>query len=399
MSAFLQHKPGCQWILSTPHWSEIINLALNTQQDSDLTKECNNFIVKLIQGSISIDSDSCGKVIHVLISPILDCAQCFNKENKFDETKFIQTCSRTLDLLNDIGEIIHSSKHLVLYQEVTRAVEKYDFEQHCLEIHQQLNDEDAGYKVLNMLFLLSFIDSLAKSKGVAVMEYTEFLASTTKYRALRKLIFYHNTFVISNKIICNWIRYSVSTVNFCPRVRIKDKLFTTKEQFLYFQIYPILYVSMRVVGREYCLEPDDDQIRFVAMQKHFSRVLPAAFYHFYHMKSFFQQNFNFQDAIITLDNVMKCIPYYTKDEANIVLSICIYSYEDVSRINPDDEREIISDPERMVYLACIMKTIATFITEFDLNWQDSLETMTLMEITLAVLSYTEMNSNVSCLFI
>lgn len=91
--------------------------------------------------------------------------------------------------------------------------------------------------------------------------------------------------------------------------------------------------------------------------------------------------------------------FYGRSEANTIVDLLIFCYEDMINVVIEDYSNGSIFPEKTNYLANLMETIITYINQFDINWRDTIETMTVMETTMQVLSISRLATNVSMFLI
>lgn len=106
MACVLKHDSRFKWMISTNHWSEVLSLETHLEQGPNLEKDKIIFFCKLVKTSIVLNTEFCTKIIHSLISPILDFSALMRNKKNVSEEYFNLNCLPKLNLLENIMELL-----------------------------------------------------------------------------------------------------------------------------------------------------------------------------------------------------------------------------------------------------------------------------------------------------
>lgn len=397
MAAFMNHNSGCSWLVSTGNWSNILNIVMNSATNSAIANEGYKFVAKLIQESFPINPAICSNILNKMMSSLIDAGKLIEGNQPFDEKSFLENCSNHINLLDTVLERLLEGHNLRVQQAVVEYTENYEFEKFCLTLCDKIASDEAAFKISNILFLLSFLDYQWRSKMFLEVDQDEMFKYNAKFKNLRKNLLLKRSLRVYMKLLLNWVRYCKAFAHVIPKLKSRNgEVLLIQDQIVYYQLHPLFYLSIKTLGVEFTYYGVGDELRNRMVSSHFKRMSYESVYHFFNLQRFLDQTFTFEDIILVLEYINKSSAYYSRNQANIILDYCVYFLEDASILIKEDSTGLISSPTKMRCIAYLMQTIATFITEFDFNWQDTLESVTLMEITLTVISTPEVTNDVSC---
>lgn len=396
MIAFLNHKSGCEWIMNTNYWPEIIILTLASQEKSDMAKLGYKFISRLIEKTLLISPEFGLKIIYLMLLPIMDAKSSLRLENCPEDFSYHECIKPSLNLLGSIMETLLQTKNVKIFKHFTDISNKHNFEKYLLEICQEVIDEKILFYLVNTLYLLYFFEVLYKVSKVSYLKCDDLSQLLSKSDSLRKNILLKKPLPVYLKLMYRGLKYKQIISGMVPKIIAKDKNFIScREQLLYHQIFPCLFLSMKIFGMDHAFYDTKDDIREQVVQKHCQRIVPVVFNQLFQLKKSLETHCSFKDASLALHYLLKARQYYKRDEANTVVDLLIFCYEDMTSIVIQDSQDGNNFKDKLDYLARLMETILTFIIQFDLSWKDTLETITVMEITLDVLCLPMLTNNVS----
>lgn len=400
MASALGHIPGCLWMISTSYWSEIIGLTIRAQDRSDLKTAGVQFITKLIERSVLVKSDFCSKILYLLISPIASFRSLMRNKNNFDEEFFKQNCFPNLCIFEAVLETTVALRNHDVYAEVTQVTETNGFYKYSIEICLLMrnSNEEITFKFVNVLSLLSFFNSLHRTRNIEILRYEELITISEKYDIMFKNKLMKSAEWYSN-LTFNMIKYFNVVRDLVPRIRINDSIVVNVDDTLVdLQLIPIIFVSLKLNGSPDEYMESEDELRNSILERVLKKALPIVVYYYYRYRDCAEDSFTFEYPILALKFIQNSKAYYTKEQANTILSILVFCYEDIYKIATENYAVLMSYPLQMDYMAYLMDSIAFIISEFNLNWQDIMSSMILMEMTLAIVSLAGWSQIVSCRF-
>lgn len=394
MSAFLNHKSGCRWIISSSYWSEIVLLTLSSPNDSDLTQVGYKFTSKLIAKSNSTDSEFCRKVINLMIAPIIDIAN--SPEHIFDSS-IIRNRESTFNFVTAVLDNLLEERRIIMLECVLEVLNQTKLELHLGNLLKKIKDESLTVPIIILLHLISMYK--------LIVDQNKYASSYINYDDFRKISSDVIEFVtnvmktgfpqIILQICANEHRYFEKLGPLVPKIKTRDNIITSiSEQLVIFELYACCYVGNTLFGTDYC--NIEDSIRDNAITTRIKRMLPETIRFVYLLKDMYTVNFTLEYATISLKYFLSRTHEVVDKESRIMsLQYLITCLEDISIAIRCKPEELLKLPGKDTYILTLMQTITILLKEFDLNWQDIFETMLLLDITNTILEFQSWEKEVS----
>lgn len=397
MTASLSHKTGCSWFITTNYWPKVIILTLASQEESEIAKEGYSFISKLIEKSFAINKEFCSTVIHALVSPIIDLKKAVQLEENTDGLSYHQSITPSLNVLKSSMVTLLYTKNADLFKHFADVANQNEFEKYALEICEEMIEENSLFASITTLYLLYFFQMLHKVSKVSILRSDDISSLLTKYDTLRRNILLKKPISIYMRLMYSGLRYKHIVHGMFPKIITKNRIVVScREQMIYHQLFPCLFLSLKLFGMEYAFFESTDRIREHVIQKHVDRIIPVVFNQLFQLKETLEDTGSFEEGSLALGYLLKSTSFYHRDEANTIVDLLMFCYEDLSGLVAEDWAQgVVVVPEKLNYLARMIETITTLICQFDLNWRDALETFVLMEITGDVLCLSGLTEQVS----
>lgn len=398
LACCLNHNSGCQWMLSTSYWSEILNLSTHIEQNTNLEKNITMFMCKLLMESIENNREFCWKIIHLLLSPTIDFSGIVKNMKSANAKLFNVNCLPRLNLLENMLELFLdkniNEKTYDILKLVLATSEKCEFEKHVIKIcHESLN-EQIDFKLLNILFFLRLLDIISNTKDTTLIEYSNILPYIRKAESLRRtLIIPFQKFF--PKTVFNMIKYFSKIRNIFPKIRISnDVIYTFDDTLIFFQLLPIHTVSCYFSSKtNYNFQ--HDEFRENRITERLKKLPPITFYQVYQFRDYIEDQFSFDYSLRCIKYILESEDYYSRSQAINALGVLISSLGDFIEILEKNVETMVTSSTPVEYLGYLMETITFLINKFNLKWQDTFETMIIMEMMLSIFSIPGLSSHVS----
>lgn len=391
ISCFLKHTSGCAWIMTTNYWLEIFDLTLGAQDGSHLKREGTKFICNLIVQLVTNKSTLAPKIISVLITPILDTAGLLRNNGNVNEVCLNMNCVQNVEIFLEVLETMLHTKNLAVFREVLKITDKYNYMDQSMKILIELPEEKLFLNLARTLICLFFFKFAGKSENLKTIRYEELLAIMGKNLHYSNGVMYENINIYS--ALAYWrLKYSSKLRNQLPKIVIgENHVISAEDTLILIQVFPACSVSWRLLGADHATGSNDD-FRERHASANCKRMLPIAYHIFYKLLNVFEERLSFEYAAVSLQYIIKSKNYYNHNQANILLGVLIYCFEDLGRLLLGNS-DLVKSSE--IYLESLLETIRVLIVAFDLNWQDTVEVMVIMEIALCIFTKWKWSPQVS----
>lgn len=395
ISSFLKHKSGCQWVISSSHWSEIILLTLSSSDDQDFAQAGYNFISKFIANSARINLEFCSKVINLMISPIIDIA---NPPNNVSNSSIFQNRQSTFNLLSVVLESLLEERQVNVFDTVVKVVNARNFEVHLSDLLIKISDENIRFSITIILYLIGLYRLVVEQNKLHLnyLPYEVFLKLIKNTADIVEGIVRNGAIDIFIKLCAASQVFYVKLKHFSPRIKTKDNVITSlQEQSMLCVLYPCAYLSYKLFGWDF-YENCEDDIRNYNISRTMTRALPLTIRFVFFIRPMFEMNFSLHNSATSLKQFLSIRQHVVnKESKGLCLRMLIFFFEDISIAIKTQSKNILDLPGHDAYIATLMETIAILLKEFDVNWQENFETMKLLELTSTILDFQTWEKEVS----
>lgn len=393
----LNHKAGCEWIISSNYWCEVLNLYSNSNKNSNLNTEVIIFMRKLLTESIEIDKNFCDKIICCMLSPTIDFSAVIKNKNDNEEV-FCQNCLPRLELLVNVIDSLLDTKQTEKKFDVLKRVvdtsERNQFEKHAVKICQESLSDHIDCILLNLLYTFRSLECLVDYKYTSVIDYSIALPYIMKCENVRKqLVFqYQKNLPI---IILHWTKFFSKCRTTFPKIRMYDGTVTNIDEILtFFQFMPLHGANIYLSG-ETANNFDTNDFREKTLTDNLRKIPPISLYQLFQLRDFIQNHFSFEYSIKCVECLVKSFGFYNRSQAIMASIHLIFAIEDFIEILRKNDDMTVNSVLPLEYLEVLLDAAKRLINEFNLQWKDTFETIVLMEIVLSIFSISRLTSQVS----
>lgn len=392
LACVLKHDSGFKWMISTNYWSEILSMDDHVDQRPNLGKEKTIFFTDFLKKSVHINSDFCSKTLHFLMTPFVDFSGMVKNKKSLNEDFFNLNCLPKLCLLENIMELLFENEINETTLKITKLVlltsQQLQFEKHVIAICRDSINEDVNYKLMNMAFSLNELELICSAVGTPVLEYATILPYLEKCESLRRKL--HGPFQkLFPKIVFNWQQKYSKFGHLLPEFKMPNGVVCTiGDSLMFTQLMPIFCVS-------YCFchkRIHNDEFRDTKNTEKLKKIPPIKYYHFYEFRDYLDDQFSFEYLMVCIEYLLKSKSFYNRESAIATASVLFYGLEDFIVIL---KKYTEITPDALNYLGSLIDAIKEFTVEFNLTWQDTFESVTLLETIRSIFSIPGMNSQVS----
>ncbi|KAJ8928354.1 hypothetical protein NQ314_019084 [Rhamnusium bicolor] len=394
VSSLLEHKSGLQWIISTNYWADIMCVTLGNQTIY-ITKEGYKFLAMLLDKSIKINEMFCFNVVQLVMAPLSANASCMPRNTitnaiEVRNQTMYQTLCPSLTLITQILEIFLENINKDNSKVFLMFTKKFKLEEQIRNVLLIAQNEEFIFDLNKLLFIISLFDLIQKFGGKEYIEYEKASHEVKLFDIFTDNITkgsVHNVIKLAYIGHIYW-RNVKSKMPICVRHCDSPLPVLFENQMLMVQLFPIISVSLKVMGDKEALKIlDEDEIREQYVDKMLKNATPITMRLFYHWRNCCQDTSSlFDHATLALNYLVKSKNYFTRDLGITAFQTLIYSLQDSMDVVKKQPQQISFMTKQGNYFAQLLDTISMFINEFSFNWRDSLESFCVLNIAFDFLS-------------
>ncbi|CAH2003812.1 unnamed protein product [Acanthoscelides obtectus] len=318
LTAFLEHKSGLQWVISTNSWNDVLTTALNCPTVY-ISKEACLFLTRLLEKSIDMNEAFCSNIMYLILIPLKV------EKTGIDEESYYMSLKPSLQLISNILELLlqRATVNCVVTKKI---LAKFNVERHLAEMKSTQN-KNVFFNVYSILHLIGFFELLFKFGGLQEpLDIQKISQPSMKYCGITEKF----AESLSNpQMLCflgNSLRYWS---------HIRDKMtpgesngsipMQFENQLMILQLLPVAMISMRLINPNPDNLSGNDDIRDMFFTKIIKNSLPNTFRVVYKWKARFPNQTSFSDASMGLKYFLHSKQHYSRDVANTAFQMLLYT--------------------------------------------------------------------------
>ncbi|VEN47489.1 unnamed protein product [Callosobruchus maculatus] len=380
LTAFLEHKSGLQWVISTNSWNDVLTTALNCPTVY-ISKEACSFLTRLLEKSIDMNEAFCANIMYLILIPLK-----LEKEG-IDEESYYVSLKPSLVLISNILELL-LQRATVNCVTTKKILAKFNLEKHLATLKNSQN-KNVFFDVYSILHLIGFFELLFKFGGIQEpIDFQRINQPSMKYCGITEKF----SETLSNpQMLC----FLGNSLRYWSHIRHKMTLCVNdgsipmqfENQLMILQLLPVAMISMRLINPNPDNLSGNDDIRDMFFTKIIKNSLPNTFRVVYKWKARFPNQTSFSDASMGLKYFLHSKQHYSRDVANTAFQMLLYTLRDVTDVVKEKPQMVPLTGEAVSFLVLLLTAIVELIKGFSLTWKDSVETVAVLEIAFNCLNF------------
>nr|CAH7755573.1 unnamed protein product [Callosobruchus chinensis] len=373
LTAFLEHKSGLQWVISTNSWNDVLTTALNCPTVY-ISKEACSFLTRLLEKSIDMNEAFCANIMYLILIPLRQ------EKAGIDEESYYMSLKPSLVLISNILELL-LQRATVNCATTKKILAKFNLEKHLTTLKNSQN-KNVFFDVYSILHLIGFFELLFKFGGVQEpIDFQKISQPSMKYCGITEKF----SETLSNpQMLC----FLGNSLRYWSHIRHKMTLCVNdgsipmqfENQLMILQLLPVAMISMRLINPNPDNLSGNDDIRDMFFTKIIKNSLPNTFRVVYKWKARFPNQTSFSDASMGLKYFLHSKQHYSRDVANTAFQMLLYTLRDVTDVVKEKPQMVPLTGEAVSFLVLLLTAIVELIKGFSLTWKDSVETVAVLEI-------------------
>ncbi|KAF7267539.1 hypothetical protein GWI33_019245 [Rhynchophorus ferrugineus] len=387
LCSFLEHKSGVQWVLATNYWVGITDLGLNAHT-LYIRKKAYEFTIKLLQKAIKFNKSFCANLIEKLKKPLTDTLSTYSNKATNLNTEIV-----TSDLFHSLQPTLN------FLSEVTETLLK-DFDQDILNLFLESNllqvlqnvlllsqNQELSAQLIIILLNILFYKLCKKLQGIKVISHDVVLNETKVFFniIISEIEKDHNKCVLK---ICNHANtlwsYTSSRLPLCMR---RGEIIEFQYQMLVLQMMPMTLLTvqfLKEVKAAHIMLSDEFRRDYIHKWVKLSAVQTL------------KLCYKWREPLIKKKDLIKLVIYsfqllskskklFNKHKAAVLFQLLVYLLKD-SLTNMEQNPEVIVDTSFIQFTDSLIDAIIDIVTSFDITWNDSIETISVLQLACELLN-------------
>ncbi|XP_072400780.1 uncharacterized protein [Diabrotica undecimpunctata] len=382
---FVEHKSGLQWMISTNHWELLVDIILNNETVF-VYKEGNKFVAKMLEKSHSFNVPFCKNVIQHILVPLDECYKAI-VDHSFTESQERWLIS-TLRLISEILYILLGPEAASTDSALIAVLlETFQLNKRLKEIlGATTHSVIKGWVYRTVIYLslyelkLKFIgNQRAGSHQKAEISPVVF---NVLYEAANEISVPCMLLLLFTTLNCwNTIKASLP-----GSLLSNPKVVSFEDQLLAIQLMPMYTIFVKTIGFNVYTSDSEDSFRYIFISKLVDRIYPKTIRVKYKWQNYLLEHYSITNGILALKYFIHSKQLYSKENAILAFQMMIYLIEDLNtclKDKPELQLQFINEPD---YLDLHLKVIAMIIDEFQMTWQDTVESLCVLHIVYHLLN-------------
>jgi hypothetical protein len=394
LSSFLEHKSGIHWIVVCSFWENIFQFSLTTQ-DGDVTKESTLFMSKLLEKTIDYDEHFCDDVVKRIMLPLdANFYRTIKASTDLEDADDEVATQRLMPTLKLIGDILHYFLDGILFDKKDYRVafiflNNFHLEERISDLMVIAQSKCLVFDVTRIVFMMQFLGLYFQvvTKNVYATSFNASLSRIRKNFIATLSVENFDHFDSSSKFgHFYWKLIHTKIPNFHTEMN-ESLLYST--QCLVFMLLPQFSVTLKYSKSlgQIRKELSHDVFREDFIHKLMTIIMRDAVRILFNLREYLLAHPNlFQIAKRVAPFANESRRYYTTEQAVIVFQIQLYCLKDLTSAVRESPEKMEIFLNEMDYVQQVLENVTVLISEFDISWKDSFESIDVMAFAVDFLS-------------